>query len=228
MASEVQSVKPSGQADEPDGALQLELERARRVQTALFDISRATSESDDLADLLAAIHRIVGSLVDAKNFYVALYDAETGLYTFPYWVDARDSSFHPQPLTGSFTDHVRCTGQPLLADGDNYLQMVADGLITPVGPDSVAWLGAPLRTAEGIIGVVTVQSYLHEELYTQADLELITFAAEQIAWAIERKQYESALRESERFVRGALDGLSAHIAVIDLPALPLNQSFQDR
>jgi PAS domain S-box-containing protein len=189
--------------------------RAEQIQTVLFDIARATAESRDLEELLKTIHERLGTLIDTTNFFVALYDEENDIYTFPYWVDAVDTDFGPQSLKGSLTEVVRKTGKPLLIDRDRHRQLVQEGEVAVVGPASYVWLGAPLKTAQKVIGVIAVQSYTEKSLYTTSDLELLSYVSENIAWAIERKQMAEALLEREERLRALVGNLTEGITVID-------------
>src|SRR5207249_7654941 len=58
-----------------------------------YRISEAAHAARTLQELFGAIHRIVGELMPAKNFYIALYDAANDHLTFPYHVDEYDSDF---------------------------------------------------------------------------------------------------------------------------------------
>ena len=61
-----------------------EKRRSEKLQTALYQIAEVSTTSSDLADLYPKIHAIVADLMDAKNFYIALYDDATDWITFPY------------------------------------------------------------------------------------------------------------------------------------------------
>ena len=43
----------------------------------------------------------IGELMDARNFYVALYDAERGAINFPYYVDTVDDDLPDPDRRGS-------------------------------------------------------------------------------------------------------------------------------
>src|SRR5206468_1858358 len=80
------------------------------------------------------------------------------------------------------------------------VEMNKRGDVETVGTASAIWLGVPLKTPQGPIGVLVVQDYDNEETYTERDVKFLTSVADQIAVAIERKQAEEALRSSmERF-----------------------------
>jgi len=191
--------------------------RAEAVQAALFQMARAASLSDDLCAFLRVTHEQLSELIDCANFYVALYDPTTQLYSFPYCVDQHDavSDIPPDALRYSLTDYVRRTGEALWADEAVHRQLIARGEAKMVGTPSLIWLGAPLKTAQGAIGVVTVQSYTNPFAYTEEDLSLLEFVGSQIAAVIERKTTEAALRESEARYRALFDQAADSIMLVD-------------
>ena len=76
--------------------------------------------------------------------------------------------------------------------------MVEKGVVEGVvGTFSASWLGVPLRTPSGAIGVLVVQHYEEENAYAEGDVEFLTSVAGQVAVAIERRRTEVALRRSE-------------------------------
>ncbi|TKJ36847.1 hypothetical protein CEE37_14785 [candidate division LCP-89 bacterium B3_LCP] len=187
--------------------------RREEIQTVLFNIAQATNESDSLEELMKEIHEQLGMLVDTTNFYIALYDETSGVYSFPYWSDENDTAetFTPRALPGSLTDYVRRTGKPLLADPATNQRLVESGEIKLIGAPSEIWLGAPLKTPGGIIGVVAVQNYVKPDAYTEDDMALLSFVSRNIALSIDKKRAEQARRESEAkysiFVEKAKDGV---------------------
>src|SRR5690606_19668393 len=72
--------------------------RAEAMQAALYAISEAAHSAGGLPELFARIHGIVGDLMPAPNFCIALYDADTDLLTFPYYVDERRPLPQPREL----------------------------------------------------------------------------------------------------------------------------------
>ena len=67
-----------------------ELETQAQVDAALYRIAQAASSVTDMQEFYAAMHGIVGELMDASNFYIALYDDERQIINFPYFVDEVD------------------------------------------------------------------------------------------------------------------------------------------
>ena len=175
--------------------------RAEKVQQATYRIAEAASVERSLEDLLRAIHSIVGELMPADNFYVALLEPDGERITFPYFVDRFDAQFEPLPLGRNLTSHVVRTGQPLLATPAVFEAMVERGEVDEVGAPSIDWLGVPLTLEGRTIGVVTVQTYSEGVRLSEADKEILTFVSAQIARAVERRGTQDALRQAEERYR---------------------------
>jgi len=60
-----------------------ERRRAEQAQAALLRVSEVASKTENLESLLRTVRQQLGTLIDTRNFFVALYDTETKLYTFP-------------------------------------------------------------------------------------------------------------------------------------------------
>ncbi len=172
--------------------------RSERIQSALLRISQAAVTSENLRELLRSIHGIVGELMPATNFYIALHDPETDTLSFPYFVDEKEDPPKPQPMDRGLTEFVLRSGKPLLVSPSIFADLVNSGEVSPVGPDSVDWLGVPLKVKERVFGVLVVQSYTEGVRYGEADRELLEFVSSQIAMVIDRRRTEESLRESER------------------------------
>ncbi len=189
--------------------------KSERLQAALFRISQLSRNADNLQSLYASVHAVVGELMSAKNFYIATHDAVTDQLHFPYFVDAHD----PQPPTVAagrgLTAYVLRTGEPLLATPDVFERLVAAGEVTPVGAPSIDWLGAPMRSGEKTWGAIVTQSYAESTRYTAKDKEVLLFVAQHVASAVEQKQKDDALRESERRHRQMFENTRAVQWLID-------------
>jgi len=183
-----------------------EHKRAALLQAALFRIAEAASSPADLQAMFAAIHAIVGGLMDARNFYIALYDQASGLLSFPYFVDTEDVTPAPKKLGKGLTEYVLRTGQPLLASPQVFEGLVRRGEAESIGAPSVDWLGVPLKAAEQTFGVLVVQSYTENVRFNEQHKEILTFVSQQVASAIEHKRSEEALRRSEASYRSLIEG----------------------
>jgi PAS domain S-box-containing protein len=171
--------------------------RAEEECRALLEIVQGLNATYDLNELFSVIHRAVGRVLYAENFLIALYNPETGFLQFEFFVDKYDPPPPPRPLGKGLTGYVLNNDLPLLLSREEQRQMSEQGLVEVFGTFSASWLGVPLRTPSGAIGVLVVQHYEETHAYAEGDVEFLTSVAGQVAVAIERRRAELALRRSE-------------------------------
>ena len=177
--------------------LEVRVQQRTAEIAALYRISEATQAASNPDELFASIHAIIGELMPAKNFFIALYDAAADTIHFPYYSDEVDA-VPPAECRRGLTDYVLHTGTPLLALPQTYAELVEQGEVERVGPPPIDWLGVPLKSQRGeTIGVMAVQTYSAETRLTEAHQAILMFVSNQVAMAIERKRAEEALRENE-------------------------------
>ncbi len=170
-------------------------------QKALFNISEAAHTEDSLTSLYQRIHQIVAEFIPAKQFAISLYDAATGVLSFPYEQLTSKGLQHPLDIN-AFCCNVSKQGLT-----QKQLTQNAEG-------DSCEWLGVPLKSQKGVIGTLVVKTDLPDQNYTHNDQEVLEFVSTQIAAAIERKQMIEHLRQ---------------LAMYDkLTGVPNRQLFSDR
>ncbi len=174
-----------------------EQKRAEELNGALYAIAARSQSVEDLQQFIAAIHNILGQLMNARNFYISLYDPQSQLLSFPYFVDEHDETPTSKPLGRGLTEYVLRTGEPLLATPAAFDDLVRRGEVELIGTPSVDWLGVPLKSGATCIGVLVVQSYSQNTRFCERDREILKFVSQQLAAAIEHKRYEEALRRSE-------------------------------
>jgi diguanylate cyclase (GGDEF)-like protein/PAS domain S-box-containing protein len=174
-----------------------EFKREQQTQLALRNISEAAHSTETLIEMFQRIHQIIGGLLPARNFFVALYDEKRGEITFPYYVDEFDPHPGVMKITeGTITARVIEQGVAMLFTPDSANDVRLEQLPF-IGTDSLDWLGVPLKSKSRTVGALVVQSYDGSVRYTEKDKSLLEFVCGQVAAAIERKQAELDLRESE-------------------------------
>lgn len=183
-----------------------ERKHVESMHAALYAISEAAHAAEDLPALLQEIHRIVGGLLPAANFFVALYDAGRDTLNFPYHVDEHRPAPATQKLdTDALLGEVIRTGQALLLSAET-ISALPERLGSALHSNAKYWLGVPLGSQKGTIGALVVQSYTGSIRYTEKDKELLKFVSTQIAATIERKQMYARLEHLAQYDQ--LTGLS--------------------
>ncbi len=181
--------------------LELEIvvrKRAEHLQAALFQIAQLATADIDQDAFYRRVHAVVGELLNAENFFIALLSDDRSQLTFPYAVDAVEMPPAQRPLGRGLSEYVLRRGTALRALNADIEQLVQQGQVAPgrVGPPSTCWLGVPLIVDDEVIGLVTVQSYSTQVVYSAADQELLSFVASQIANSLIRRRSAESLRRA--------------------------------
>ena len=171
-----------------------EHQRSEKVQALLYRIAETASAAQDMQDFYAEIHRIVGELMFAENFYVVLYDEDRRMMNWPFGVDTAGDTFAGpnvwEPMgTGEsrgLTSYLLRKGTPLLLAQSEIDELVALGEFSYVGVRGVDWLGVPLRSEGRTVGAMVVQSYAGDPPHTEHDKDLLTFVASHVGSALSR------------------------------------------
>jgi len=165
------------------------------IREALYDISEAVLITTDMNTLYKKIHEAVTILMPAKNFFIALYDDQKNVLSFPYMVDEYDPPFASKPLGNGLTEYVLRKGESVLIDAQKDLELRATGEAQVVGTPAAIWLGVPLKDEKKILGVIVVQDYDNPKAYGFDEMQLLGFISGQIAHAISRKRDAEAIEK---------------------------------
>jgi PAS domain S-box-containing protein len=219
--------------------------RAAEVQNALYRIAELASAAQDMQEFYAAIQEIVGELMDARDFFIALYDAERGLISWPYVVDSDDNP-GSEPIdpdqwfeldeheASGLTPYVIRMGSPQRIPRTRMAELIEQGEVKLVGTRTVSedWLGVPLRSAEGrTVGVLVVASYTEGFRYTQEDEDLLAFVGQHVGAALSRARAIEETRERNaelaviNSVQSALAGELEMQAIYDVVGDKIQEIF---
>ncbi len=171
----------------------VERQRSQELQRALFRIAELSMTSETLERFYAEIHKVVGGLLYARNFYIAMLSADASMLEFAYSVDERDAVRKPRKVANGLTEYVLRSGKPLLADRARISRLEASGKVRSLGTLAHFWLGVPLLHDDKVVGVIAVQSYTAEVGFSTRDQELLTFVAYHIGSGLARKQAQDRL-----------------------------------
>lgn len=183
-----------------------ERRRAEQVQHALYQIADLSASALETDALAASLHRIVGELMTAKNFLIALTHPDSGEISIPYFADEKDAldgtTTAPRarfPFGIGMVSYVLQTRQAQLHDAGSFARLHAAGKVKePLGTTEIAsWIGAPMLVNDKAYGVLVVQSYDPAIVYTKTELDLLAFIASHVAVAIARMQADRAIRAAK-------------------------------
>lgn len=170
------------------------LEKSKRLQQALYEIADLAGADLEMPEMLRRIHAVVNSLMYAENCYIVLYDDQRRTVRFLYFADQRDPyiaeperEFGEEEMANSMTFAMLRHGQPLRGPSAVIRQKLGVVRDPSHGPDSLDWLGVPMRRDDRVCGAIVVQSYDTPASYADEDRALLGYVAQHILTALDRK-----------------------------------------
>lgn len=181
-------------------------ERAKEL-TVLNEMARAYTQTMDVEHLIEDTFTYTNHLLNAENFYLALYNDKDNVINFKLFAEDGKRIPPPEPkinVGNGLTDWIILNKIPVLIPRNVEKEMMNMG-IEPRGRTASAYLGVPMMIGNQVIGVIAIQSYQEDEAYTTRDMDLLSAVASQAAVAIDnalrfqqtqtRAQYEAVMRE---------------------------------
>ncbi len=165
----------------------ISLERKNQIiQEILYNISTAALNQLDIKDIYPTIVRELSKIWDTNNFFIALYDKKGDTLSMPFFSDEQDN-FDKLPAPKTITRWVIGLKRSVLLKENDLRNLENSGDIDLVGAPCKIWMGVPLKANKEIIGVMALQDYHDENKFTQDDVNVLEFIANQIAIAIQRR-----------------------------------------
>ena len=165
------------------------------------EIGHSVSTTSNLTELMELIHHSLRKVVYAENCFFALYDENTGLFSFPYYVDQFDVAPQPLALSKSCISYVFHSGKSLIITPQVFQQLKDQNKIELIGSVAPSWIGVVLQISSRIIGLLVLQHYHEENIYQEEHLSFLDSIASQIANVIESRRANEALKKSEAELR---------------------------
>ena len=174
---------------------QKQREQRERV---LYEIANTTFITSDLEALIAQIKEHLSELINTSNFYIALYDKDTGMLSLPYEHDEIDNIFS-WPAEKSMTGLVIKEGKVWFLHKQDIEDLIQSGTIDLIGNMCEVWLGVPLFLEQEVIGAIVVQDYHDPHAYNTESREILEFVSNQVSLAIQRQRiFEDLVKAKEK------------------------------
>ncbi|MBK7627381.1 MAG: PAS domain S-box protein [Bacteroidales bacterium] len=160
--------------------------KGQLVQEILYNISTAALKQYDIKEIYPIIVNELGKIWDTNNFFIALYDNASETLSLPFFADEKDN-FYEIPTKSTITGWVIHKDKSVLLKESDLKVLEEAGEIELVGTPCKVWMGVPLKVENSIIGVMCLQDYNDENKFSQDDLYVLDFIANQIAIALQRR-----------------------------------------
>lgn len=171
------------------------LDRLEAVQSMLLEIGQTSTSCSDITEFIRGVHRALGRIMYAANFYVALSDRDEGTVRFVYFVDESDEGPQlNQPVRLASPDEsptawVILNGQSLVVTADDFHAREREGSSFGAGSAAEHWIGCPLLDQQHLpLGAIVIQSYTPEHTYSDEDQALFAVIANHVSVALQSLQ----------------------------------------
>lgn len=171
-----------------------ERKKAEARQSAIYAISEAVHNADNLSSLFEAIHGIVDGLLATPIFTVVLVGPDSNTLDVHYNANNLEDA-------ASDSKSVAC---------ELCSQLMQSEATKLVRPDA---LGVQLISPKGVCGAVLLQRLSGSTLFSEHDRDLLDFVGVQISAAVERKRMLSQLEYMASYDQ--LTGLPNRHIVLD-------------
>lgn len=156
------------------------------LQEILYNISSAALKQYDIKEIYPIIVHELSKIWDTNNFFIALYDKTSETLSLPFFADEKDN-FYEIPTKKTITGWVINNNRSVLLKENDLKVLEEAGDVDLVGTPCKVWMGVPLKVENNIIGVMCLQDYNDENKFSQDDLYVLDFIANQIAIALQRR-----------------------------------------
>jgi len=184
--------------------MQTRLDRLETVQAMLLELGQMSTTGGDITEFIRAVHRSLGRIMYAANFYVALCEgnAERAV-RFVYFVDEVDEAPDPAEVVTlaspdeSPTAWVILNRRPLVMTAEEDLAAHPERVGWGVGSTAEHWMGCPLFDSQHqVLGAIVIQSYSPLHHYSTEDQGLFNLLAGHVSNALQGMQSMDRLEKS--------------------------------
>jgi PAS domain S-box-containing protein len=177
--------------------------------SVLSELAQALSSHLTVQEVLDEVYRGASRLLDAANFYIALYDPDMHQVSFPLdTTEEEEDRFPTLPADQGITGYIIRHRTGVLLE-ENVAERLAEMGVEMVGEPALSWLGVPMMVGDQVLGVMGVQSFTTPRAYDEHDRDLLSALATQVASALTNarlfEQTQTALAEVEATQRRYLE-----------------------
>lgn len=208
------------------------LEKRAHEMFLLYQMGKALTGGENLYQALRAMVKELKHLMKVDAFYVGLYDATTHSISFPLYISGeQEVQIPPRNLTEQpgLTARVIQSRQTLYLPNVQLPEIRQQFQVVIIADSDIStYVGIPLINEMRILGVMSVQAR-EPNAYTEEQMRMLETLASQAAIAVEkynlvgqlqrelveRKQMETALRQSEARLQTIIDQFPYDLWVCD-------------
>ncbi len=169
----------------------------------LNEMGRELSAQFSLDGVASVVYAFTGRLMDVADFFISIYHPEKEQISFPLvYFDGKQTTLDRVDVGNGLTAKIIHDKIPVFLPDrveERFRELGVE--FVKVGDDDQAkcWLGVPLMFGETVLGTITVQSTVSENLYNEHHRDLLVAIAGQAAIALQKAQL---FEETSKFKMG--------------------------
>jgi len=172
-----------------------ELLRRNQELGALNEISHELSKLGEPGEIANLIHSMIGTVIDNRNLYVALYDEQKDEVSFPaYTINGQPYHSPTRKFGFGLTEHVIRTKRQFYIERDLDSELLKLGLQLS-GRSAQCWLGVPMMVGQKVVGVITTQDYEKPAAYDEGHIELLRTIASHAAIVLDNARLYGEMKQ---------------------------------
>lgn len=166
--------------------------------STLNQIGQSLSKLAEPNEIVETLRKTLGSLFDTGNLFIAIYDEARNILKFPvYIIEGFQKEHESRKFGNGVSEYVINTKKSLLINSDIMNKMEYLG-ITPLGKISKSLMAAPMLAGDKVVGVITLQDYIHENKFNSNQMEILTTIASQSGIALQNAGFYDEVKKSLR------------------------------
>jgi len=176
-----------------DEKLQLQL----MVQDILYNIAYTSLRDVTLEKLLGVAQNELNKVMNATNFFVAIYQPGEDTLRRVIYKDEEDD-FTVWKAQNSLSGQVVKLGKSILMNEQEIGRFAAVYSHKLLGAPAKCWLGVPIMAAHKAVGAMVVQSYSDPAAYDQNDMKLMEMIAHELSLVIQKTKMIEDLKAAKK------------------------------
>ena len=168
---------------------------AEAMQSVLYAISEAARMADDLPSLVTRIRGIVSTRFEVDRFDIVFCGLEEGKSSYDGVQASELADTHRKRDANALIEEVIRTGQ-VCRTAVNHSAVRQDVYGQPDDVMQPYWIGVPLKVQGSVTGALVMRRQCWDWQYSDKDIDLLRFIAEQMSTVIDRKQMELRLQHA--------------------------------
>ena len=181
-----------------------EREQHAAEMAVVNEIGRAVSSAMEFNELLETVYHQVSRLFDTAGFFVATCEEGSDEWTIVFRTERGECL--PPGIRGKIEIGlsgyiIRNRRHLLFRSAEEVVAFHKSQGVDSMGETACSWMGVPLLAADKIVGVMGIQNYEHDNLYSEQDMALFSTIAAQVAPALDNMQLLEETRRRARETR---------------------------